>query len=140
MPLLTRWYIRLSLLYLLAALAAGFLLAAQPVFGLSAALTLGLGPVYFHLFLVGWVTHLIFGVVYWMFPKYSREQPRGSEAIGWATLALLSTGLILRTLAEPAVTRAPAAGWGSLLAVSAVLQWLAGILFVANTWGRVKEK
>jgi hypothetical protein len=27
-----------------------------------------------------------------------------------------------------------------LVALSAVLQWLAGIVFVVNTWARVKER
>jgi hypothetical protein len=30
--------------------------------------------------------------------------------------------------------------FGILLAASALLQWLGGLAFVANTWGRVKEK
>jgi hypothetical protein len=30
------------------------------------------------------------------------------------------------------------AGW--LLVTSAILQWLAGMFFFANTWGRIKEK
>jgi hypothetical protein len=34
----------------------------------------------------------------------------------------------------------PAALWIWLLAASALLQWLAGVGFVANTWGRVKER
>jgi hypothetical protein len=30
--------------------------------------------------------------------------------------------------------------WAWMLAASAAFQWLAGILFVINTWGRVKER
>ena len=55
-----------------------------------------------------------------------------------AIYLLLNAGLILRVIGEPMQAFQPDAGWGWLLAVSAVLQWLAGMGFVANTWARVK--
>jgi heme/copper-type cytochrome/quinol oxidase subunit 1 len=137
MPTLTRWFVKSSLIYFVAALMAGVALAARPVFDLSPALA-ALSPVYFHLLMVGWITQLIFGIVYWMFPKYSREKPRGSERLAWATYVLLNIGLILRAIGEPMQAAQPEGAWGWLLAISAGLQWLAGVAFVANTWGRVK--
>lgn len=134
MPTIVRWYIKTALIYLVAALLLA-LLAALP--SLTTRLP-GLFPVSFHLLVVGWLTQLIFGVVLWMFPKYSRERPRGSEAAGWAVYFLLNLGLVLRAVAEPQAGRASL--WGWLVVVSAVLQWLAGLLFVANTWPRVKER
>ncbi|MBZ0254104.1 MAG: hypothetical protein K8I02_12260, partial [Candidatus Methylomirabilis sp.] len=83
MPTLTRWFVKTALLSLVAALALGALLAAQAAFDLPERIGL-LAPLYFHLFLVGFVAQLIFGVAYWMFPKASKERPRGSEALGWA--------------------------------------------------------
>lgn len=139
MPTLARWFIKTALIYFIAALAAGALLAARAV--VEAPPIVGaLGPVYFHLFMVGWVTQLIMGMVYWMFPKYSQTQPRGDERVSWAVYILLNAGLALRVLSEPALslTQAPPAGWA--LALSAVLQWLAGIGFVVNAWARVKER
>ena len=139
MPPLTRWFIKLSLLYLVGALVIGVLLVARTVLTLPDAITF-LGPVYFHLFLVGWVKQLIVGVAYWMFPKYSRDRPRASEALAWVTLILLNVGLLTRAVSEPLQALRPDSGWGWALAVSAVLQWLAGMAFVANTWVRVKER
>ena len=63
MPRLTRIFIKTSLVYLVVALAVGMLLAlaqARPMPPITAQLR----PVYFHLFMVGWVTQLIFGVGY----------------------------------------------------------------------------
>ncbi|MFZ2358390.1 MAG: hypothetical protein WA040_03530 [Anaerolineae bacterium] len=139
MPTITRLYVKTSLLYLVAALLLALL------FGLAQAITLppllaAAGPVYFHLFLVGWVTQLIMGIVFWMFPKYSKEHPRGSERLALATYGLLNAGLLLRVVGEPARAVDPAPLWGWLLAASALLQWLGGAGFVANTWGRVKER
>ena len=139
MPTLTRWFVKSSLIFLMAALLAGFLLAAQPVLDLPVFIST-LSPVYFHLFLVGWVTQLIFGVVFWMFPKFSMEQPRGNEGLGWAIFVLLNLGLLMRVIGEPMKATRPATGWSWLLVASALLQWLAGMGFIANTWWRVKEK
>ena len=137
MPLLTRTLIKTSLIYFVLALLAG---VGQPLFtllGLGRAPS-GLGPASLHLFVVGWLTLLIFGVAFWMFPKYSREQPRRSEGLGWAVYVLINLGLVLRVVG--AVGGPDLAGWGWLLAVSALLQWAGALGFVINTWGRVKEK
>ena len=89
-----------------------------------------LTPIYFHLFMVGWVTQLIMGVAYWMFPKYSHAQPRGHDTLAWAAYILLNAGLLLRVGAEPALTVSTLHAWGTLVALAAVLQWLGGMAFV----------
>lgn len=132
MPPLTRWMIKTSLFYLVLALAAGLLIALRLDW-----VPAGLTPAYFHLFMVGWISLLIFGVVFWMFPKYSQAQPRGNEPLGWAVYGLINAGLILRVLGE---SFGPGGAWGWVLVVSALLQWLGAAAFVWNTWHRVKEK
>ncbi len=139
MPPLTRWHIRTALILFVAALVCGALIGLRAVIALPAAIGL-LGPVYLHLLMVGWVTQLIIGVVYWMFPRFSPERPRGSDALGWATYWLLNVGLLLRVVGEPLSALQPSAAAGGLVALSAVLQWLAGMGFVFNTWSRVREK
>ncbi|HXF64826.1 MAG TPA: hypothetical protein VNK95_24580 [Caldilineaceae bacterium] len=139
MPPITRLFVKAALAYFVAALLLGLLLAAHAWLPLPAWIP-ALNPLYFHLFMVGWVTELIAGIAYWMFPKFSREQPRGSDSLAWATFVFLNLGLLLRVAAEPANVYSPGGVWGSLLAASALLQWLGGVSFVANTWPRVKEK
>ena len=139
MPFFSRLVIRTSLVFLVAALITGLLLAAGPLHWLPTTVAV-LNPVYFHLFMVGWVTQLIIGVAYWMFPKFSRTQPRGSTALAWMTYLGLNLGLLLRAIAEPALALNPGGAWGRALALAALLQWLGGVAFVANTWPRVKEK
>lgn len=138
MPKLARWFIKTALVYFILALIAGLLVQARSEFDLPAWIG-RLHPVYIHLLTVGWLTQLIIGVALWLFPIYSREQPRGDERIGWATYILLNAGLILRAVIEP---RSPTAepDLGGLLVLSALLQALAGWLFVINTWARVKER
>jgi cbb3-type cytochrome oxidase subunit 1 len=139
MPPLSRWFVRTALVYFVAALITGVALVLRPVLNLPPEVA-ALQPVYFHLLMVGWVSQLIFGVVYWMFPKYTLEKPRGSERLGWATFWLLNAGLVLRVVGEPLVAFRPGSAAGWLVAASAILQMLAGWAFVANTWGRVKER
>lgn len=138
MPPLTRWFVKTAFAYLALALLTGLLLALQSTLELGSLS--GLFPVYIHLFALGWLTQLIFGIVFWMFPKYSNDQPRRSESLGWWTYGLLNSGLILRAIAEPIQTAQPDpyAGWA--LVLSALLQFLAGLGFVLNSWGRVKGK
>jgi hypothetical protein len=125
MPPLTRWYIKFSLAYFLAALVAGVWQAmGGPIW---------LTPVYIHLFVVGWLTGMIFGVAYWMFPKFSKDLPRGPDWLALVTFGLLHAGLWLRVIGE-------GAGAGSLLVISALCQWLAGVGFIGTTWPRVKER
>jgi Cytochrome C and Quinol oxidase polypeptide I len=139
MPTVTRWFIKSGLVCLVAALLLGVALATAAVTSVSPAIGVW-GPEYFHLFMVGWVTQLIFGIVYWMFPRHTRESPRGSEKVARATFMLLNSGLVLRAIGEPVNSLWPGTPWGWMVAVSAILQWLAGMAFVLNTWTRVKEK
>ncbi|MFW6068203.1 MAG: hypothetical protein ACOC9E_01330 [Chloroflexota bacterium] len=134
MPLITRWYIRSSFLYLIASLLAGLLIALRSALNLPAVFGV-MGPVYLHLFLVGWVTQLIFGVIFWLFPKPQTEIPYW-ERVGWIVWGLLNTGLLLRVVAEPPAVMQPRGVWGWMLVASAVLQWLAGIGLIAIVWPR----
>ena len=139
MPTLSRWFIKSALVYFVIALLVGVVLLSRRVIDMPTVVS-SLAPVYFHLLMVGWVTQLIIGVVYWMFPKASRERPRGSEILGWATYGFLNVGLLLRVVGEPLLASRPATNVGWVLAISAVLQLLGGWSFVMNTWTRVKER
>jgi hypothetical protein len=139
LPILTRLWIKTALVYFVLALLLGILLAGQSA-GLIHLPVQSLFPSYIHFLAVGWISQLIIGVVFWMFPKYTQNKPRRSEGLGWVTYITLNLGLLLRLVGEPlhATTNATWAGW--LMAASALLLLIAGTAFVINTWGRVKEK
>ena len=139
MPTLARWFIKLGMVYFVVGLTRGAIMLAQPVMGWSARLQL-LRPVYLHFLFIGWVTQLIMGVGYWMFPKLSRETPRGSAKLGWAVLVLLNLGLVLRAVGEPLVVLTPQAGFRWMVALASMCLLLAGWGFILNTWGRIKER
>jgi hypothetical protein len=127
------------MVYFAVGLMMGAAILAQPVMGWSPSLQV-LRPVYLHFLFIGWVAQLIMGVGYWMFPKQSKEKPRGSERLGWTVLILLNVGLVLRAIGEPAMILAPKAGLGWTLAAASTCLLLAGWGFILNSWGRIKER
>src|SRR6058998_2124739 len=82
-------------------------------------------PVYFHLFMVGGVTQMIFGVAYWMFPRISKENPRGWEGLALVTYVTLNVGLIARAVVEPILALRPAPLWAVTLILSPCFSGLA---------------
>jgi hypothetical protein len=134
-----RYFIRTALISLLAAFFVGGLVLINQGLALDGRIGLLL-PVFYHLLMVGWATQLICGVALWMFPPFSREQPRGNERLGWSTYAMLNSGLLLRVIAEPLHTLHPTPSLGWALALSALLQVLAIWAFVAAIWPRVKGR
>ena len=138
MPPLSRWYIRTSLLYLLGSLLVGLAVAFQSTLSLS-SIVAALAPVYFHLFLVGWILQLIFGVIFWLFPK-PRNDEVNWDRLGWIAWGLLNSGLLLRAIAEPRSVFAPGSVWGWALVLSAVMQWFAGIGLIIMVWPRTYSR
>lgn len=139
MPTLSRWFIKIGLIYFVLGLTLGSIMLAQPIMGWSAQLQV-LRPVYLHFLFIGWVTQIIMGVGYWMFPKFSKENPRGNERLGWMVLVSLNIGLVLRAIGEPAMVLAPQAHLGWTLAFASMFLLFAGWGFIFNTWGRIKER
>lgn len=135
MPTASRWLIKTALVYLALALGFGVYRVGQGV-GLlpGSATTLWLPQL--HFLTVGWITQLIFGVAYWLFPR-SREEDWG-QPVMWTAYATLNLGLILRLGCEP-VLLPEAVRTGGLVA-SAVLQWIASLLLVGHFWRRVRTK
>jgi hypothetical protein len=139
MPVLARLFVKAGLIHFVLALLAGASLQFSLLFDAPLSL-MPLQPVYVHLFVVGWITQMIMGVSFWMFPTLSREEPRGREGMGWFVFLGLNTGLLLRAVGEPMNAWEPAEYWRWLLVASAALHWLAGVFYVRLIWGRVKGK
>lgn len=137
MPTFTRWCIKTAFLYFTIAVLIFAVLLWSQVLTLPPVVA-ALRPVAYHLLMVGWASQLIFGIVFWMFPRLSKEHPRGNERAAWFVYAALNSGLLLRLLAEPLQIIQPAPVWGWTLVASGLLQVSAGWVFVWNSWARVK--
>lgn len=136
MPTPARWFIKTALLHLVVALGIALVRAGQTAGVLpGTAATLWLPQL--HLLTVGWLTQLIFGVAFWLFPSPKpRTQP--SPRLVWVAYGVLNAGLLLRLGVEPAFFSSLVQRWG--LVTSAVLQWIASLLLVAHFWRRVRPK
>jgi hypothetical protein len=139
MPTVVRYFIKTGLTYLVFSLLVGVIMAAQPILSLPNVFSY-LFPTYIHLFVVGWVTQIIFGVSIWMFPSPEAGGRYGNETILWSVYWSINAGLLLR-LAEPGNLFYPNSGiMDAGLAISALLQWVAALLYVYHIWERVKGK
>lgn len=135
MPLEARWYIKTALLYLALGLGLGLVRAAQAA-GLLPGAAAALWLPQLHVITVGWLTQLIFGVAYWLFPRPTTED-WGAAAMG-AAYGMLNVGLTLRLICAPVEISSPFHSWGVITA--AVLQWGASLLLVGYFWRRVRTK
>lgn len=139
MPRLTRYTIRAAMLYLMLGLLGWLVYTYDQVAVLSGNWS-ALRPVSIHLITVGWLTQLIFAVIYWMFPIISRENPYGDKWIAWLGFIGLNLGLWLRAFFEIGLTQGLSydAGWG--LIGSSFIQWGGVTAWIIASWGRVKER
>jgi hypothetical protein len=140
MPEFVRYFIKTGIAYFLLALLIGVILVIHPFVELPGFLG-ALFPTYLHVFTVGWITQLIFGVSIWMFPAPERGGRYGNETVVWSIYWTLNVGLALRIIGEPGkayLSTSLLMNW--LLLLSAVLQWVSGILYAYHIWGRIKGK
>jgi hypothetical protein len=128
-PRLVRYLIRGALICLVAALALGLVRALIPANQWLA----GAWPVYLHLLVLGWLSQLVAGVAYWMFPRVERGVPP-TDWRGWSVFFLINAGLLLRIIAEPTMMR------GAWLPLAALLQFLAMAIFAWSIWPRVRGR
>lgn len=140
MPRLTLLFLRSGLLYLCLAMGLALLLAL-PLGWPGAAWRAGLRPGFYHALAVGWLTQLIFGVAFWLFPTASPERPHGREGLVRLSFWALNLGLALRILAEPWQIAGWSGAWiGLTLAASALLQLLAAVAFAVAIWPRIRPR
>ncbi len=134
MPTVTRFFIRTGLIWFVLALGAALLTELRWL-NIPA-----MRPLYWHMLMVGWITQIIMGVSLWMFPGRSRSDAFKDHLKGWLTFGLLNAGLVLRFISEPVAGPGGSFIWAVLLIVSALLQWLAGAIYILELWPRVQSR
>jgi hypothetical protein len=139
MPKLSQVALKAAMIYLIMGALGAMAYWGNQLWSLWEPLNV-ISPTYLHLIVVGWLTQLVFGVIYWMFPILGKANPRGDPRIAWSAFACLNGGLILRIIFEPWHTIEPAWFNACGLVISAALQVVAAFLFVWATWGRVRER
>lgn len=128
MPRLSVWFLRASLLYLLAGFVLGALLLAEKGIDYDAGIWSVL-PIHIEFLLVGWLLQLALGVAFWILPRFGVGAPRGREMLIWISFVLLNGGILIAALQ---LWVAPALLAGRVLEATAVL------LYIIGSWSRVK--
>jgi hypothetical protein len=133
--------LRTALIWLLAGFAIGGAMLTDR--HLPGQWRLWLQPGHGHMLFVGWFLQFAVGVAYWLLPrKRSETRPLGyHERTAYIAVALLNGGLALRIVAE-ARERAGHANdlTFAVLAISAVLQMGAALIFAIQLWPRVSAR
>ena len=128
MPRLSLWFVRASLLYLLAGFALRALLLAEKGISYYPAIW-AVFPVHMEFLLVGWLVQFAMGVGFWIFPRFGAGSPRGHEGLVRAGFWLLNGGILV-TVLQP---------WLSFALLAGRTLELAGILaFILGNWKRIK--
>ncbi|HSJ55487.1 MAG TPA: hypothetical protein VLC52_17225 [Anaerolineae bacterium] len=150
MPATSRVTIKASIVYLAVGAILGALLFVHRWLPLGPAVPV-LKITHVHFLVVGWLTQLILGVGWWLFPplKIGRErgagpprrrgqEQRGSEPLFWLTAILLNLGTLLRGLAPALYTWTRAEVFQVLGGLSGLVLLAAAIAFVINMWQRIR--
>lgn len=151
MPKTSRTYVKASIAYLCLGAALGALLLINRWIPLEPRIaTLKAGHV--QMLVVGWLTQLILGVAWWLFPPLASglrpgeskprrrgQRQRGSEPLFWTTFVCLNAGILLRAVFEPLYSWTQSAFYGLLTGISGLFLFAAAVAFVAGMWGRVRE-
>ena len=128
MPRLSVWFVRASLLYLLAGFLIGALILAQKGIPYYSDVW-NLFPIHIEFLLIGWFAQLAMGVAFWIVPRFSRGPSRGSENIVWASFVLINMGLLIIILQF----------WLPFSnLIGRTLEIGAGITFALGLWRRIK--
>lgn len=132
----SRWAVRVSLGYLLVGFTIGALMLVDKGFNFFPNV-IRLLPLHMEYLMFGWFIHLIFGVAYWMFPRFTpsktdMDHPRGFVRAAWGALIVLNIGLLIFTASYFTTYTARLRLTGRLFELVAI------ICFMINLWPRVK--
>lgn len=131
----SKWAVRISLIYLVIGFSIGAVMLSDKGFTIYPPVV-KLLPVHIEFLMFGWFVHLIFGVAYWMFPRFTPKEtglrPRGFVRAAWVALVVLNLGLIVFAFGQ----LAHATTWFRFVGRS--LELAAIVAFFVNIWPRVK--
>jgi hypothetical protein len=150
MPATARAFVKASVVYLCLGALLGALMLLDRWISLDSSIY-ALRDSHVVMLVVGWLTQLIVGVAWWLFPPLKiglvpgRPRPvrrgqaqRGSEPLFWATFAFLNAGVLLEAAGEPLVLWTGIQAYRSVAGVSDLLLLAAAVAFVVNVWKRVR--
>lgn len=151
MPATSRAFVRVSIVYLCLGAILGALLYINRWVSLGSVIA-DLRVTHVQALVVGWLTQLILGVAWWLFPPLKiglrpgeprpirrGQRQRGSEPLFWTTFVCLNAGILMRALGDPLYRWTDIGLFRTLSGLSGLFLLAAAVAFVINMWGRVRE-
>jgi hypothetical protein len=152
MPTTSRAFAKASFAYLIVGSVLGALMLVNRWLFLGPFVA-SLRVSHIQFLVVGWLTQLILGIAWWLFPPLSLglrpgeptpvlrgQAQRGHEPLFWITFASLNTGILLRALFSPLNSLLPTQAFATLSNVADLFLVAAAIAFVTNIWKRVRKR
>jgi hypothetical protein len=130
-PLLSRWFIRAALSYLVIGFTLGALILVQKGIPLHPAFW-QLLPAHIECLFLGWTLQLAMGVAFWILPRHLQGSGPGNEAAAWLAFGLINVGVIMVSVGWT---------WGApsfIPLVGRVAEAGAAVAFAVHAWGRLK--
>lgn len=124
MPKYTSLFIRTSFIYLLIGTFLGFLLLTNKAYNFNFKIW-SLLPIHIDLLIYGWFLQFIFGMSFWMMPRYVSAKPYGNEELVSSAYTFVNIGLLVKVLFS---------SYGLIIIIIGMF------LFVSNVFLRVRHK
>jgi|UPI0004A376C5 hypothetical protein len=124
MPYVSRLFVRTAFIFLCLGVLLSFASFFRPNFY----------PVSIHAITLGWITNLIFGVAFWMFPR-GKIKIQEKDFLTLSSFVMLNSGLFLRFISEPFLSF-PILKY--IFTISSFLQFLGCLFFVLHILRRIK--
>ena len=135
MPRLSHWMIKTALVWLGIGTTIGSLMLLQkgwPVMPIIWVLRLS----HIHVLLVGWLLQIVFGVAYWMLPRFNAAGDRGNEQAMWLGYGAINSAVVCVLLHD--LLLMVQIDWSSgLLSLAGTGYTVAALVFFWNAWKRV---
>lgn len=121
MPSISRFMIRLALVYFLVGVTIGALLLVDKALVFWPDLW-KLRQIHIAWSLEGWLLNLVFGTAYWILPRRAEEPERGRPTVTWIAVTLINVGIL---------------GQALYLQASVICRLCGCVLFVVQMWPRI---
>ncbi len=135
MPLLSRLFIKISLIYLGIGMLLGAILLANKGIAFMPELW-QLLPVHVHLMVAGWLAQFAMGVGYWMFPRFGGGAHRGRTWLAGMAFASINLGLLVSVVGFSLT--AVGLSLPTLPTSGGALEALGACLYALHAWPRIK--
>jgi hypothetical protein len=134
-PPLPRWFVRCSLLYLLAGVTLGAVLLIDKALAGPAPAVWRWRAAHVELLLFGFVVQLVMGVALWIFPRFGAHRSRWAQPAARLAFATLNGGILL---AAAGAVFGGQTGDDVLLAAGRTLEIGAAVAFASGLLPRLR--